>query len=797
MKNKITVFTIRFIITTIFLLFSVYILKSPLYFSLGVFYLVWGLLLLYRVQNVYDLAITVCLSYILIISFDYYFLHYLKDVHLLINKTGIFFCLILCAILIIVEFVISKQDKEKKLDKLFNSRIQDLNKIKSDIQNEQNRIIGIDSEWGNGKSLIINHLIMDSELSKNYDFIKIDILSMNLDQLIDYLLAQIEKYLKNQGIYTLTSKYLNGYISNSYFGRVLVKILNIDDSYSTIIDNLSKDINKLSRSIIVIYEDIDRIDDLVLLKKIFYISEKLSDSKYTKIKFIYQYNSLELKKRGLDYLFLQKYIPQAIRLTHLSFEDIWDSIIENNDNKYYSLKQFKYKIISIAENPLYMLNKQEMFSRVIEIAEFKRENYTIRNIESFMDTLLSNLHLINENKLMIKVLFIKIFCPDFYNNLSTFKDLNSNFCVEQNKEKILLSLLINIKEFGDIERCVINDKQIEFWQTMSYRTNRLNFQTLIAYSILKIFQFEYIFEVDESTELDQYNPNESFVQYKRFERELYYLIEIGQNRYDEYHKLGIKLSEVIESIDLAKDFELILNNASFSGLISSNNEDGKLKSLGFEKWRVCFIAFRDLDCSLEKYQVYQSKLIKFFFESINEDDTLESIISILNIFLSNSKLRFMQKQFIEVLRYFSDLKSDKCDRTEEYQSFLQYIYNALILFKYIDNISIQKDRFNRIDINMANEINVYLDTLTNQLVTSSKSNSLDVSRYRDSINIIKKAINFIAGINICSIYSGEIDMGINTAFKSDKFINLSQNEVDNMTYSIKDIINILDKNINQ
>lgn len=797
MKNKITVFTIRFIITTIFLLFSVYILKSPLYFSLGVFYLVWGLLLLYRVQNVYDLAITVCLSYILIISFDYYFLHYLKDVHLLINKTGIFFCLILCAILIIVEFVISKQDKEKKLDKLFNSRIQDLNKIKSDIQNEQNRIIGIDSEWGNGKSLIINHLIMDSELSKNYDFIKIDILSMNLDQLIDYLLAQIEKYLKNQGIYTLTSKYLNGYISNSYFGRVLVKILNIDDSYSTIIDNLSKDINKLSRSIIVIYEDIDRIDDLVLLKKIFYISEKLSDSKYTKIKFIYQYNSLELKKRGLDYLFLQKYIPQAIRLTHLSFEDIWDSIIENNDNKYYSIKQFKYKIISIAENPLYMLNKQEMFSRVIEIAEFKRENYTIRNIESFMDTLLSNLHLINENKLMIKVLFIKIFCPDFYNNLSTFKDLNSNFCVEQNKEKILLSLLINIKEFGDIERCVINDKQIEFWQNMSYRTNRLNFQTLIAYSILKIFQFKYIFDVDESTELDQYNPNESFVQYKRFERELYYLIEIGQNRYDEYHKLGIKLSEVIESIDLAKDFELILNNASFSGLISSNNEDGKLKSLGFEKWRVCFIAFRDLDCSLEKYQVYQSKLIKFFFESINEDDTLESIISILNIFLSNSKLRFMQKQFIEVLRYFSDLKSDKCDRTEEYQSFLQYIYNALILFKYIDNISIQKDRFNRIDINMANEINVYLDTLTNQLVTSSKSNSLDVSRYRDSINIIKKAINFIAGINICSIYSGEIDMGINTAFKSDKFINLSQNEVDNMTYSIKDIINILDKNINQ
>lgn len=797
MKNEIITFTIKFIITTIFILFAIYILKLPLYFSLGIFYLTWGLLLLYRVKKVHELAIIVLLSYSLIIGFDYCFLYSLKEIYSLINEYVIVFSLITCIILIKIGFVISKEEEDKKLDILFNSRVEDFNRIKKDIQNERCRILGIDSEWGNGKSLIIDHLVQDSELRKDYDFIKIDILSMNLDQLIDYLLQQIDKSLKNQGIYTLTSKYLIGYIGNSYYGRLLTKVLNIDDSYSTIIDNLAKDINKLSRGIIVIYEDIDRINDIVLLKKIFYISEKLSDIQNTKIKIIYQYNSLELNKRGLDYLFLQKYIPQAIRLTHLSFEAIWDSLMESKHNNYHPLKPFKRKVIAIAEYPLYMLNRQELFSRVIEIAEFKRENYTIRNIESFMDTLLSNLHLINENKLMIKVLFIKIFCPDFYNSLSTFKDLNSNFCVEQNKEKILLSLLINVKDFGDIERCVINDKQIEFWQNMSYRTNRLNFQTLIAYSILKIFQFEYIFEVDESTELDQYNLNESFVQYKRFERELYYLIEIGQNRYDEYHKLGIKLSEAIESIDSAKEFELILNNASFSGLISSNNEDGKLKSLGFGKWRVCFIAFRDLDCSLEKYQVYQSKLIKFFFESINEDNTLESIISILNIFLSNSKLRFIQKQFIEVLRYFSVLKSDKCDRTEEYQSFLQYIYDALILFKYIDNISIQKDRFNRIDINMANEINVYLDTLTNQLVTNSRSNSLDVSIYIDSINIIKKAINFIASINICSVYSGKIDRSINTAFKSDKFINLSQNEVDNMTYSMKDIINILDKNINQ
>lgn len=91
MKNKITAFTIKFIITTIFLLFSVYILKSPLYFSVGLFYLLWGLLLLYRVQKVYELASIVCSSYILIISFDYLFLHYLQNIDSLVNKWGFSF----------------------------------------------------------------------------------------------------------------------------------------------------------------------------------------------------------------------------------------------------------------------------------------------------------------------------------------------------------------------------------------------------------------------------------------------------------------------------------------------------------------------------------------------------------------------------------------------------------------------------------------------------------------------------------------------------------------------------------
>lgn len=62
--------------------------------------------------------------------------------------------------------------------------------------------------------------------------------------------------------------------------------------------------------------------------------------------------------------------------------------------------------------------------------------------------------------------------------------------------------------------------------------------------------------------------------YKKFELELYYLIESGLNRYDEYHKLGNLLSQKIEKIDSSDEFELVLNNMRWKGLPSSDSFDG-------------------------------------------------------------------------------------------------------------------------------------------------------------------------------------------------------------------------------
>lgn len=792
---------IKFIITTITIFILFWILNPPFFLYVILFFLFWLLLLCYNIKKVYELGTIVIFSYIFVMFMNYNFNIYTNLQNNIIfapnlfsnDGSGlvrfIFWIFDLWLILFTYELVKSIDKRAIKLDILFESRIKDLNHIKSYIECEEYHILGIDSEWGNGKSLIINHLINDKDITKSYDFIKIDILSMNLDRLIDYLLEQIDIKLKKQGIYTLTSKYLISYLNNSQYGSFLSKFLGIDNSYSSLIDDITRQFNQLNRGIIVIYEDIDRIDDICLLKKIFYISEKLSNHSNSKIKFIYQYNSLELSKRGLDKLYLQKYIPYHIRLTHLSFEDIWDSIIKNNHEKYKDLTQLKFKVLRIAENPFYITNDMDEFLRIIEIAEFKRENYTIRNIESFMNQLLLNINLINDNSMMLRLLYLKIFCSDFYCNISTFKDLNNNFVIEDNNSYILLSSLpIFMEDNNEIGNYIISNQPNKFYYKFSYKTKRLNFQALLSYCILNIFKLTYIKNIDDNNS----NMNEKFVEYKRFERELYYLIEVGHDLHDEYYKLADVLSKKLDNINSCKEFELILNNIKWKGLPSGVDEAGRLISIGFGKWDICFIAFRDFSCSMDKYLYYQSKIIDFFFNCINENDNLEDIVRVLNIFLNNSRLRFLQKQFIELLKHFLCMPIKSFEAGENFQLFKQYIYNAFILFSYINRDNIHLDDFINLDSELSIDIINNLDNMVMKLHENKSNLSLDFSPYINSIDTIKDFIRIIIVLNKNS-YIDDSKSFIEMSSNNNLSRPFSQNYVNNMLYSIRDIISILEK----
>ena len=64
MINKLLELLIRFIVVTILIVIFIFIFKLPFYFDVILFFLLWILLLCYRVYKAYELAIIVLFSYI-------------------------------------------------------------------------------------------------------------------------------------------------------------------------------------------------------------------------------------------------------------------------------------------------------------------------------------------------------------------------------------------------------------------------------------------------------------------------------------------------------------------------------------------------------------------------------------------------------------------------------------------------------------------------------------------------------------------------------------------------------------
>ena len=67
MINKLLELLIRFIVVTILIVIFIFIFKLPFYFNVIIFFLLWILLLCYRVYKVYELAVIVLFSYISIL----------------------------------------------------------------------------------------------------------------------------------------------------------------------------------------------------------------------------------------------------------------------------------------------------------------------------------------------------------------------------------------------------------------------------------------------------------------------------------------------------------------------------------------------------------------------------------------------------------------------------------------------------------------------------------------------------------------------------------------------------------
>jgi len=279
-------------------------------------------------------------------------------------------------------------------------------------------IIGVCAAWGTGKSFILAEFVEEAEFNNtHYSFIHISLLSCNLDELQGIIMHEIDKLLFRSGVFSQYSKKLSDALGNTGpWAKVKSLVWGNADSFSVAIKSVGKTIEKSGKTVIIIYEDIDRIDDAAVIRKIFGISELIACDN---IKIVYQYDRAELlKKDGLDRNFTEKFIPHTINISPINFYEAVQHLFKHD----FDIRRLQWHL----SNPLvdasdfsYIVDKKETTFRFgsgsnekID-AEVTLPRLSMRTIKNFLQEailfMLSHMELIDNKTTIISTFIVKHF----------------------------------------------------------------------------------------------------------------------------------------------------------------------------------------------------------------------------------------------------------------------------------------------------------------------------------------------------------------------------------------------------
>ena len=115
-------------------------------------------------------------------------------------------------------------------------------------------------DWGSGKTYLVDEYIHRHK--EEYEVIKIETLTCNLDRIDVYLFEQLEKVLWNNRIYPRYSKQIQNLMSDKGILKQLRSVaMKGTISNVTAFHGLCSDIQKLDKPILLVCEDIDRISE--------------------------------------------------------------------------------------------------------------------------------------------------------------------------------------------------------------------------------------------------------------------------------------------------------------------------------------------------------------------------------------------------------------------------------------------------------------------------------------------------------------------------------------------------------
>ena len=354
-------------------------------------------------------------------SISLYLVRYFQKKFFLILSIKIlivYYFILFCIILFKCVYYTSKTNLENDGD-LFVERKYDLERLLNYLNYFS--IIGINGEWGSGKSFLTNHL-------KNFILIKIDLLSCNVDEIQTVILNELDKLLKNQGIFSPFSPKLKKILQQGkLFENISQLFVKNDISYSEAITGLHNNLKSINNPIVIVYEDLDRVENTTVIKQILGISEKIAGDN---IKILYQFSETNLLDKGIERTYLEKYIPFILNLTDIPFENTLSYVLKQEIYKDSLLNEEDFKFLYL---PVYLphFNNFNNLNRPLTSLKFELKNVTIRKTQLFLNELnqvINEKGIYKKNKRVVILFFLlKHFYYEAYKKISSGESLLDTF----------------------------------------------------------------------------------------------------------------------------------------------------------------------------------------------------------------------------------------------------------------------------------------------------------------------------------------------------------------------------------
>ena len=406
------------------------------------------------------------------------------NTYLIVGTTGIYFL-----ILIVIKILKKTESIEKTDEKLYKNREKDKEFILDFLTNNDNKNIytlGIDSEYGTGKTFIVEKAIEELDYKK-FEIIKIRCMLLEKEEIYSYILKKIRKILSKNSIFTVSFEKLSNTflktIDNKFFGGIselLSQNIVIDE-----IDYFKEVIEKLDKTIILVFDDIDRVNDT---EKIERILSFISDFSIKNIKILVLFNSQNLKNINEKYNrnYLEKYIPVTRKITNIPFiELLKKEITSNNLNE----EDFKFLYI-IEKEDIYIYPKE--YQKMRDVFQFNYDfeilvkgeikigslEFSPRMIKNFIEEV-SNFLKLNfewkiEKRLLIVYVFLKnLYYDEFYEKIeNTSKSFVEIFPIKLNFENKDINL--TLEDLDLLENIIKNRKAILSGKSKLYGSCYIN-----------------------------------------------------------------------------------------------------------------------------------------------------------------------------------------------------------------------------------------------------------------------------------------------------------------------------------